>query len=84
MNFLQEIWVGYRPYAVKIVTDFLVVATLWIVLFLFKIFTSYFEVSGWAGTFIKHLHSVGIVALVLLFAIFSIMDVVETRGRSKR
>ena len=79
MNFFKEVWDGYRPYLVKFTVDFLITATLWLVLFIFKVLTSYLPVSGWAGEFIVAVHSTGTVAAFGVFAWLFVIDIIQTR-----
>ena len=66
MGFLGEVWKGYRPYLVRLAIDFLVSASLWLALYIFKILTDLIQVPGWAGTFVVNLHSAGIVAALFI------------------
>ena len=80
MNFLKEVWAGYRPYLIKIAIDFLIPATLWVALFIFHILTSYLPITGWAGEFIVFLHSAATVGIVGLFAWWSVNDIIQIKG----
>lgn len=75
MNFFAEVWRGYRPYLVRITTDFLVTATLWAGLFSFKILTYLLPIGGWAGDFIVHVHSAGTLFSIVIFAWLSVNDI---------
>ena len=77
MNFLVEIWIGYRAYVIKLVQNFLVAASLWLGLFAFKALTYVLPVSDWAGQFIVHVHSVGIVAAFIIFGYLSVNDIIH-------
>jgi hypothetical protein len=79
VSFFKEVWAGYRPYLVKFIVDFLISATLWVVLFIFKVLTYYLPVSGWAGDFIVHLHAAGTVAAFGIFAWLFVIDIIQTR-----
>lgn len=80
VNFFKEVWAGYRPYLVKFAIDFLVSASLWVGLFIFKILTHYLPVSGWAGDFIVHLHAAGTVAAFAIFAVLFAIDIIQLRS----
>jgi hypothetical protein len=70
----SDIWEGFRPYLVKIAIDFLISASLWVVLFLFKALTKLLAIGGWAGDFIVNLHATGAVAAYGIFAILFATD----------
>ena len=80
MNFFKEVWVGYRPYLVKFTIDFLVTASLWMALFIFKYITKFLPITGWAGDFIVALHSAGVVGAVGVFVWLSLNDIIHIRG----
>ncbi len=77
MNFLKEVWAGYGPYLVKFTTNFAVCGTLWLFLYAFKLLTTRLPVVDWAGKFIVHLHSAGIVAIFGLFVLMSANDILR-------
>jgi hypothetical protein len=79
-NLFKEVWTGYRPYLVKFMIDLLVTATLWLVLFVFKVLTDYLPITGWAGEFIVNLHSAGTVFIVAIFVLLSAIDIIQVRG----
>jgi len=79
-RFFEEIWGGVRPFFIKILIDFLITASLWVGLYLFKIMASAMPISGWAGELVIVLHSVGTVAAVGIFMWYSIMDIIEIKG----
>jgi hypothetical protein len=79
-NFFAEVWTGSRPYLVKIATDFLVSGSLYVALFFFKALTWFLPVGGWAGLFIVHLHSAGMVASIAIFAWLSVNDIMRIHG----
>ncbi len=82
MNFVKEVWVGYRPYLVRYTVDFLVSGTIWLGLFLFKLFTDFFPVTGSAAKFVVALHSLGTIAAMLIFLTFSVNDTIQIQRRS--
>jgi hypothetical protein len=79
MNFFREVWTGYRSYLVKFAIDFAISGTLWLGLFVFQGLTRFLPVTDWAGSFIVHLHSAGIVGAVGVFAVLSVADIVSMR-----
>jgi len=79
MNFFFEIWSGYRPYLLRVTIDFLVSATIWLALFLFKILTDILPITGFAARFIVALHSLGTVAALAIFLFFSVNDIIQIR-----
>ena|SRR2546426_12345027 len=79
MNFVKEYWDGLRPYLLKIAIDFSVSGSLYLGLYLFRGLTHFLPVSGWAGIFIEHLHSAGIVIAFGVFAILSVIDIIRIR-----
>jgi hypothetical protein len=80
MSLIHEIWAGYRPYLIKFAVNFAVSGTLWVGLFVFHGLTKFLPVTDWAGRFIVHMHSAGIVAAFATFAILSAVDIVHIRG----
>ena len=80
MNFFQEVWTGFRPYLVSITQDFLISASLWVFLFIFKLLTYLLPIPGWAGEFIVHVHSAGTLAAVGIFAWMSVIDIIRLKG----
>jgi len=79
MNFFHQVWTGFRPYLVKFAIDFAISATLWLGLFVFRRLTRFLPVTDWAGSFIVHMHSAGVVAIFGIFAFLSANDIVQIR-----
>jgi len=75
LNFFREVWVGFRPYLVKILIDLLISSSLWLVVFAFKSITTLLAVDGWVGTFMINLHSAGMVAAIGVFALLFAADI---------
>jgi hypothetical protein len=70
---------------VKIVfVDFLRVAVVWALLYLFDLLTEYMPVPGFAGRLIHVIHQSGAVALVLMLVIFLLIDVVQSFRNKKK
>ena len=64
---------------VKIVlTDFVKLALVWILLYLFQFLTKYMPVAGFAGRWIEAIHQLGSVAVAVLLVIFLIVDVIQS------
>jgi hypothetical protein len=61
-----------------VVGDFLRVAVVWILLFLFDLLTKFLPVAGFAGTFIHAVHQAGSVALVLILVVGLLIDVIQS------
>jgi hypothetical protein len=80
VNFLKEVWAGYRPYLVKFTIDALISATLWLALYIFKELTYYLPVPGWAGVFIVNLHAAGTVFAFGVFACLFVIDIIQVKG----
>jgi len=76
----EEIWAGVRPFFIKIAIDFLITASLWVGLYLFKIMANLMPIPGWAGELVVHIHSAGTVAAVVIFMWYSILDIIELKG----
>jgi len=79
VNFFEEVWRAFRPYLVRLTIDFLVSASLWVALFIFKILTNLIQVPGWAGIFIVNLHSAGIVAALFILVFLFVVDIAQIR-----
>lgn len=79
VNFLIEIWQRYRPYLIHLTVDLLVSASVWLVLFLFKLLADWMPISDWAGKFIVNIHAAGGVGAFAVFATLFIIDVVNIR-----
>jgi hypothetical protein len=83
MNFVVEIWRGYRPYAVKLAIDFLVSGTFWVGLFLFQLLRQTLPITSWGAIFIEHLHSAGVVAAFVIFTWLSVTDIIVVSRASR-
>jgi membrane protein implicated in regulation of membrane protease activity len=79
MNFFSELGNGYRPYLLRFSIDFLVCATIWLVLFLFKVMTDVLPITGFAAKFVVALHSLGTDAAMVIFLFFSVNDIIQIR-----
>ena len=79
MSFFRELWSEYRLYLHKLALDFLIAATVWVALFIFRILTRFLPVGDWAGRFIVEIHSTGIVLAFFLFALLSAIDIIKLR-----
>lgn len=77
MNFFVEVWRGYRPYAVKLLTDFLVSGSFWAALYLFELLRRMLPITGWGATFIENLHLAGAVAAFVIFTWLSVADIID-------
>lgn len=77
MELVQDIWTSLRPYLVKMATDAIISALLWVFLWLFKALTHLFPIEGWAGELIKNIHSMGAVLAFLTFGILFFIDVIK-------
>jgi hypothetical protein len=82
MNFFQETWTLYRPYAIRLLVDFLVSLSFWLALFLFEKLRLLLPIVGWAATFIDNLHSAGTVIGFLIFVILFILDIWRLRSKN--
>jgi hypothetical protein len=83
MNFVVEIWRGYRPYAVKLAKDFLVSGSFWVALFLFQLLRQTMPIIGWGAILIEHLHSAGAVAAFVIFTWLSVVDIILVSRASR-
>jgi len=83
MNFVVEIWRGYRPYAVKLAIDFLVSGSLWVGLFLFQLLRETLPITNWEAILIEHLHSAGVVAAFVIFTWLSVADIILVSRASR-
>jgi len=84
MNFVVEIWRGFRPYLVKLVTDLLVSGSFWGALFLFQLLRRTLPITSWGAALIEHLHSAGAVAAFVIFTWLSVIDIINVhKGRSQ-
>jgi len=79
MNFFSKYGVVTAPYLLRVTIDFLVSATIWLALFLFKILTDILPITGFAARFIVALHSLGTVAALAIFLFFSVNDIIQIR-----
>jgi hypothetical protein len=61
-----------------VVGDFLRVAVVWVLLYLFDLLIKYMPVPGFAGPLIHAIHQAGSVALVLILVIWLLIDVVKS------
>jgi hypothetical protein len=62
---MSEIAEGFRPYAIHLGVDFLISASMWLSLYVFKLLTHLLSIDGWPGAFIDNVHSFGIVMAFL-------------------
>ena len=83
MNFFEEYWAGFRPYLLKFAVDFSVSGSLYLGLYLFRLLTHLLPVVGWAGSFIEHLHSAGIVVAFGIFAWLFVNDIIQIGKKSE-
>ena len=81
MNVFKEIWVLYRPYFIKFSADFLIVSTIWILLYIFKILTNLLPIGEAAGEFIRLLHAVVTVANFGVLVWFFMIDIIDMKGK---
>lgn len=72
-----EVWRGYRPFLIVFCIDFLISASMWLVLYLFKLLTDVLKVDGWAAKVILDVHSAGAVAAFSIFATLLVLDVIR-------
>lgn len=79
-SFLIESWHHLRPYAQKLIVDFVITSLLWLTLFFFKGLKGVFEVPGWASDFIENIHAAGVVVAFSLFAVMFALDVIKIRS----
>ena len=82
-NFFVRVWRRADPYLERLLTDTLVSASLYVVLYLFHVLATYLPVPGWAGEFIENLHAVGIVLALACFAVLFILDIIEIATERK-
>ena len=73
-----------RPYVVKLVSNFLIVATLWLLLFLFEKLTKLLPLTDYAAAFIRHIHGASLIAAALIFAWLSVNDIIQVRKDQRR
>jgi hypothetical protein len=83
MNFVVEIWRGYRPYAVKLAVDFLVSGSIWVGLFLFQLLHRTLPINSWGAMLIDNLHSAGAVAAFVIFTWLSVADIMVVSRASR-
>lgn len=79
--FVVEAWNQARPYVVVALKDFVISATLWCLLWLFKLLMSLAPIDGWPGVFIKHIHASGTVLAIGLFVGLLVIDVIAIHRR---
>lgn len=77
MAFYHAVWRGYRPYLVRLLIDFLVASTIYLLLYLFELIECHFPIPGWAARVIDATHATGSVAALVIFTWFAIIDVVK-------
>jgi hypothetical protein len=80
--FIAEVWSVTRPYLVRLVSDWLIATTLWVLLWLFKRITTLWPVEGWAGEFMVNLHAAGTVMALALFVGLLLLDIIQIRRNS--
>jgi hypothetical protein len=78
-NFLLDFWSEFRPYALKLVFDFALTSSLWVVLFLFERLTSILKINGRVSEFIANVHAAGVVVAFSLFAMLFAIDFLKIR-----
>lgn len=84
LNFGVEVWSDTRPILRRIVGDFVVAVSFWLVLFLFHTLESRFPVDGWASKFVAAVHEAGIVVSIAIFVLLSVTDLwLHFRDRMK-
>jgi len=66
-----------------VIEDFLSVAIVWVLLYLFERLTQRMPVSGFAGRLIQATHQAGSVALVMILVLWLLVDVIESRRKRK-
>jgi hypothetical protein len=66
-----------------VVGDFLRVAVVWVLLYLFDLLTMHMPVPGFAGRLIHAIHQAGSVALVLILVIWLLIDVIQSLRKKK-
>ena len=81
--FVIEVWLRVRPYALALISDWLIAALIWLLLWMFSRITALVPIEGWAGQFIENIHSVGSALAFGIFAGLLIWDIVEIRKGSK-
>ena len=59
--------------------DVLIAAALWALLAVFKLMHHLLPVGGWAGEFIEHIHSAGVVGTYGVLAVYLIWDVIRLK-----
>ena len=80
-NLLRRIWEDYAEFASKLIVDFLVSLTIWILLWAFEFVTRFFPIPGWSAAFMENLHAAGAVAGICAFSILSIVDIIRIMRR---
>ena len=78
-----EIWLDFRPYLVKLASDFLISISLWVILYLFEHLTQILPVAEWARDFIVYVHSLNIILAYAAFGILFLSDVIVLRNKGK-
>ena len=64
-----------------VIEDFLSVAIVWVLLYLFERLTQRMPVPGFAGRLIQSIHQAGSVALVVILVIWLLVDVMQSRRK---
>lgn len=76
---VEEVWEGFRPYVRHLAIDFLIAATLWVLLAAFQWVTRFMSIDEEAGKFISVVHSAGVVAVFAVLAIGSVWDIIQLK-----
>lgn len=82
INFFLEIWLAYRPYGVKLVVNFLVSGSIWLIVYAFELVERILPIPRWSASVIGNMHATGAVIALFVFSIFSIIDIIRVyRGK---
>lgn len=75
MTLLKDIWTKIRPFFVILVVDAFITIFMWILLWTFKLITSYLSVENWVSIWINNIHSIGFILTYVTFGILFINDI---------
>lgn len=83
ISILSAIGARVRPYIVRFASDFLIAATLWLLLWFFKKLTSLAPIGGWPGEYFVHIHSIGTVVAYGVLMGLLVWDIIEIHKRER-
>ena len=81
LTFILELWAHYRSRGVKLGGHFLEAASVYVGLYLFELLEHCLPISGWSASVIDNLHAAGSVAVLLVFTIRCLIEILPARLR---